>query len=634
MLVTPSNYAHIVTYLCEAPTLALDTETTGLRPYHGDKPFSVIISNRVEAFYFNFNSCTDAPKLDPVGLRELFEIPDKNWILHNAKFDMAMLEQIGLKLSGRIFDLWVADRLHDNQHMDYGLDEVAKRWGYKKSNAVMEYLKANKLFEKKKFTHLNVERTDYFFDRVPMDIIRPYAENDATITFNIFEKVHDTLVARDQATVADRPKLQKVLIQEARLTDTLYNMESRGVKIDKAYCLDAMKYYEKKIETAKAEFKAMTGREFAKSPLLFKELFKDEEWTYTDKGNPEFDADAMGRFKHPAAKKVLDFNRAKKTLEYFQGFLYHADADGIIHTDFCQAGTATGRMSSRSPNLQNLTKPDKYEKVSDDEYSVRAAFIPRDGYFFAMLDYKQMEYRIMLEMAKANGLIDKVLSGLDVHEATAQLANVSRKDAKTVNFLTLYGGGVKKLAEGLGCSEAQARGIQQSIFRAAPEVGKFIRQVIQTAKTRGYIFNPFGRRYYFSDANFAYKAPNHLIQGYCADIMKKAMNDTDELLEGCESKMVLTVHDELILEVRQGEETIISEVKKIMENAYKYTRLPLEVDAEWGYNLADKNELISLDFTHVPKARDTAEESDHAQAQEATKLMGLQGAAVVEKRDA
>lgn len=632
MLVSPNDYLSVIDYLKSEGILALDTETTGLRPYHGDKPFSVIIANRVEAFYFNFNKIDEAPPLDPKVLGELFELPDMRWVLHNAKFDMAQLMQLGLRLNGIIYDLWVADRIWNNQHLDYSLDQVAYRWGHKKSDTVKKYIIDHKLFEKKKYPHFNKTRTDYFFDRVPLNVIRPYAENDALITYHIFEKLTNKLVERDQLSPVGRPSCRTILGQEARLTDTLFAMEDLGVKIDREYCQDAVEYFTKEIEKTKEEFKKITGEEFRKGTILFKELFKDEDITYTEKGNPSFDATAMASFKHPAARCVMDYSRAKKTVEYFQGFLYHADHEDLIHTDFCQAGTTTGRLSSRSPNLQNLTKPDRYEEDTA-KYPVRSAFIPREGFFFAMLDYSQMEYRLMLDMAKADGLIDEVLNGLDVHEATAKIAGVSRSDAKTVNFLTLYGGGVKKLAADLGCSESKARQIQQSIFKAAPEVVNFIRSVIHRAKTRGYVFNQYGRRYYFDDRNFAYKAPNHLIQGTCADIMKKAMIECEDYLEAYESKMILSIHDELIFEVKHGEEEVILKLKDIMERVYQPRRLPMAVDAEWGYNLADKNPLDSLEYFHGVQTGDSTKEQNNAPSKEAAPLMGMQDPAIVEERD-
>ena len=334
-------------------------------------------------------------------------------------------------------------------------------------------------------------------------------------------------------------------------------------------------------------------------------------------------------------------------MEYFANFLFYCDSKGVLHPDFQQGGTVTGRLSCRDPNLQNLTNPDKYEEQTEAAlYPVRRSFIPRPGYFFAMIDFQQVEFRLALDYANANSLIAKVLDGYDVHTATAEVANVSRKEAKTVNFLSIYGGGVVKLAQklyGTKGSKAQlgaiykkmfgwrlsdeeqrawptvtdelrqfnepvirkAYEVQQSVFRAAPEIKDFLKSVQRVAENRGYVRNWFGRRYYCNDKRWAYKAPNHLIQGSAADIIKVAMNRVDEYLKDKESKMLLSIHDELVIEVKYGEEFVVNEIKAIMEGIWVHRRLPLLVDVEWSdKNLADKHAWPPENFSHGAKTGD------------------------------
>jgi len=299
-------------------------------------------------------------------------------------------------------------------------------------------------------------------------------------------------------------------------------------------------------------------------------------------------------------------------------------------------------------NCQNLTNPDKYEEQTEAAlYPVRRSFIPRPGYFFAMIDFSQMEFRMMLDYASANSLINEILKGHDVHTATANVSGTSRKEAKTTNFLTAYSGGVVKLAQGLfkgklKGSKAQlgaiykkmfgwrlsdeeqrawptvtdelrtlnepyirkAYDIQQSIFRAAPEIKDFLKAVQRAAETRGYVRNWLGRRYYFTDKRWAYKAPNHLIQGGSAEVTKIAMNKVDEYLKDKESKMLLSIHDELVIEVKYGEEYVVDAIKGIMEHIYPYKRLPLLVDVEWSEkNLADKQDWSPENFSRVTETR-------------------------------
>jgi DNA polymerase-1 len=217
-----------------------------------------------------------------------------------------------------------------------------------------------------------------------------------------------------------------------------------------------------------------------------------------------------------------------------------------------------------------------------------------------MPDFDQMEFLLMLDRAavqkkRPTELIKKILGGLDVHQATADVASqggnpITRNQAKTVNFLTLYGGGNAKLAAGLGCSLATAKKIRNAIFDAAPEIPDFIDAVCSVASSRQYVFNWAGRRCHFPNSEFAYRAPNYVIQGGCADIVKIAMNRIDDFLLDKRSKMLLTIHDELVIEVHFSElETVPKRVKEIMETVYPAQYLPLTCSMEHSFkSLGDK----------------------------------------------
>ena len=185
--------------------------------------------------------------------------------------------------------------------------------------------------------------------------------------------------------------------------------------------------------------------------------------------------------------------------------------------------------------------------------------------------------------------------GLDVHGATAELAGITRDQAKTTNFLTLYGGGVAKLAAGLKTTEEKALSIQASIFRASPEVKDFIRNCINQAKYKGRLTNWLGRTYFFDNKRFCYKAPNTLIQGGAGDVVKVAMVNVFEFLKDKQSRLLLNIHDELIFEIHNDEEHILPEIKRIMENAYPHKYLPLTCGIDISRkNLADKTPWVGI----------------------------------------
>lgn len=653
MIVTNETAFEALRQIRDAECLGVDTETTGLRPYINANLFSIIISTENENFYWNFQNYPDEgiEALDAKWFPKIAEALEdnlKSYFLQNAKFDMAFLHKHKIYITGPIYDLKFLDRVHNNQHKSYSLDEISKRWGSEKLDIVKKYVEEHKLKEVVKYPELNKEEELHHYELVPFKIMAPYGEQDGGATLEIGQKILIDLIKEDDLCKDSRPRQMQVVKNESRLVHTLFDMERIGIKMDRDYCWTAVKKFQGLINEAEVKFKAQTGLDFVKGTTVFEEVFASErdKWILTEKKNWKWDKKVLSTFTNPAAQFAAEYAEAKKQLEYFQNFLWFADEHDIIHPGFDQAGTVTGRLSAHSPNMQNMTNPDKYEEESESsDFPVRAALVPRDGFFFAMLDYKQIEYRVFLDIARASSLIDLVLSGLDVHEATTRIAPVTRKQAKTVNFLTLYGGGAAKLAGMLfpttctpqqlqslymakvlnwrvtpehlkDCAEMteekqneniafirQAMAIQKSIFDAAPEIKNTTKAIQKSAESRGYIFNWLGRRYQFSDKTTCYRAPNHLIQGNCADILKVAMNQVHDYLLGKQSRMILTIHDELVIEVKFGEEFVIDEIKKIMESVYPYKRLPLAVDVEYSLkNLADKQEWTGTHLTDVQEA--------------------------------
>lgn len=594
MIVTQGNIHSILTSLSLKSALALDTETTGLRPYHGDRAFSLILADDQEAFYFDFN--TDGWKPDLVQLREFFKGP-RVWFLANAKFDMAMLAMFGVTLQGVIHDLQAIERILDSTLFGqvFSLDAIAARYGEMKSKALDEYIKKHKLLTKMDVPGKDKQVERWHAEKVPLDVIQPYAEKDGVITFRIGAKQLKRIAETRQEGI---PDIDGLVTNERVLIKTVYEMERVGVKIDRAFCEEAAKFEGYRKLKLEEEFKALAGAPYVNSAKALTPLFQKEQMvkcinpkTKKPTANNSFSSDVLETFSSPLAKIILGIRDAKSKSDYYHGFLYQADYQDVIHASFNQHQARTGRFSSSEPNLQNMTKPDEEQELQDvmAHFTVRRAIVPRPGYFFAMFDYNQVEYRLMLEYAKAKGLIDKVNAGLDVHQATSVLAGVTRQQAKTTNFLTIYGGGLAILAKKLGLTLDEAKRVQDAIFAASPEIRDFIAECTQRAKTRGFIFNWLGRRQYFPDPTLAYKAANGLIQGGCADIMKVGMNRVHNYLLPFQSRIVLTVHDELVIETHESEADILPNIQSIMETVYPHKLLPLTVGVDHSWkSLADK----------------------------------------------
>lgn len=608
MIVTKENFLDVVDLLEKEIEIALDTETFGLRTYHGDVLFSIILTTSQNKYYFNFIDYV--PKLEAKFILPREWLPkmagiwkgkDKLWFIQNAaNFDLCVLAVDGIFLEGTIHCTKAIGRIEYNEHMSYSLEAQLSRIGDKKDDAVMNYINEHKLYTKVsvpgKATKVKLMR----FNEVPFETIVPYGEQDAHGTFNLAKHQINSIREKDKSSPPGR-ELQRVMENERRLQKTIFRMRHRGVLIDLKYCERAIKYEFDREEKAKAAFKRETGRDYLSSPQMFESVFESEKskWEFTDKGNPSFESGTLAKFDNPAAKMVLQVRDAKSKSDFYNGFLYHADSKGFIHPNYNPEGTRHGRFSSSEPNWQNLTSEESEEELAG-EFIVRRAIIPRPGHILIMPDYDQMEYKFMLEMAcrtvqEDTDFAKKIRAGMDFHTVTVENAGsrnvkISRNQAKTTNFLTIYGGGNKKLAENLGITQHQAYLIRQAIFDSAPEVDTYISTIMDVARKRKFIINWLGRRCYFPNSNFAYRAPNYHISGGCADVVKVAMNRIDEYLLDKKSAMIMTVHDELPCEIHEDEiDTVPRMVKQIMEEAFPYKYVPLTAGMEYSTkSLGDK----------------------------------------------
>lgn len=644
-IVERENFDEVVKYLASFSRLALDTETYGLRPYHGDRLFSIIIApGRDEAYYFNFQPYPDLGAggvLGPSHLERLqlhlFSDPAKLWFLHNAKFDMAILAQDKCELAGLVHCTKAQGLVEYNEHQSYSLDASLSRIGLAKDDTVEKWIDDNDAWEWVEIPGRKKREKNKHYDRVPFPIITKYGFGDATGTFALGENQIDSIERKSVEALKQNSRAQpvsRVMENERLLTKTVFAMERAGVLINPEYCKAAGDREAAFVAASTAEFEKITGKKYVpNSQPLFKEVFADDKskWqfgkpTKTGQINPTFDSEVLASFTSPAAKAVLSIRDHDSRWKFYTGFQYHADNRFYVHPNFNPDGAGHGRFSSSAPNFQNLTSENvqvclsckhEHEEVlaacekcgstdlAPKEWIVRRAIIPPPGYDIWSFDYKAMEYYFMLEYAceqvgYMTPLAIAVKEGADVHQATADLATkrssvpVIRRQAKTSNFLTVYGGGDGELANQLGITLDEARTIRRAILDGAPEIGILIRQVTRAAEQRGYIRNWMGRVCHFPDTRWAYRATNYLIAGGCADVVKLAMNRIHELLIPYKTRMVLTVHDELDFYGAHGEEFLIPMIKKIMEEAYPAKHLPLKVSVSTSKtSLADLEEWVA-----------------------------------------
>ena len=609
MLVGQEDVEEVLQRLSQKDYLALDTETTGLRPFHGDRLFAIQIASSTETYYFDFNAGVGrgpSPLERETTLRAIGEFTRDyrgTWFVHNAKFDLAILDYDAIQLGGKIHCTQITSRILDSHRSSGSLESLAETIGRKKDDRVKQYILENDLWEWEIIPGKKQRKKKMFYDQVPFEIMYEYGCEDAAITFALGMYQLQQLRELDLDQSAKR-KVREIYETEAELLQVVYKMEHLGVSVDPAYCQKAIEFEKQRVEQAEREFESITGESYKASGKLFDEIFRESQkdfYVTTEKGNPSFDSSVLQYFTHPAAERILRIRDSKSKSDFYNGFLYHMDRRGNIHANFNQDGTVTGRFSSSDPNLQNLTKEDE-EEDKQKEFLIRRAFVPRKDHLFLMVDYKQMEYRLMLDYVGCEKLIAEINNGLDVHEAMAKYTGLPRRIVKNVNFAILYGAGLEKLSKMIGCSEAEAKAAKARVFEAASGLYDFLQTVMRIGKRRGWIVNWAGRRVRCVDPETAYKLPNYLIQGGCADVVKKAMVKIHQFLGPYKSHLLMQIHDELVIELHRDECHLAPRISEIMESIYSCRHLPLTVSVEWSdKSLADKIE-------GYPVGRETGDE--------------------------
>lgn len=594
MNVGRSNLNDIINILLEQRKFGLDTETSGVRWI--DRLFNLIISTQDNEYVFTFKQNGTVPEeylLDAHEvfslLKPLFNNPEIIWYIQNAKFDMRMLHHEGVNIAGKVICTYALGRVFKNNRLGkepYSLDAQSRDYLNKqKDKTVEDYIKKNKL--KTVIAMPGKSRTFEIlhYDKVPFDIMSKYSGTDGRLHYDLGEFLSASIP----------PEVQQVADNESALVKTVLSMELEGVKLNRIYTGDAMKYEEGLVRESEDSFLALTGHKYDNKKDTLLKVFTAEgaQIPLTEKGNPSLTDDTLEEIDSPAAELVRKIRGHEKRIStYYSSFLFHADGNDIIHADYRQGGTETGRFSCREPNLQNLPAEDD-ENDRFNPYFVRGCFIPRQGNMFSSVDYKQQEFRMLADYAGETALIKRIMDGADVHQATADLVGITRKQAKTLNFALIYGMGVNKLARSLGIPVSEAKQLRLKYFARFPKIEALLHLVAKRGEQRGYIKTWFGRRQHLFEPKYSYILPNHLIQGGCADVIKVAMNRIYEDKQTREFvKMILTIHDELIFEHGPEHIDLIKPIRKIMESVYPAQNgMILETDHSISHNTLAKLQM-------------------------------------------
>ena len=567
--------------------ISFDTETTSLDVLDAELVGMSFATAEGEAAYVPVPANREEAQKIVDAFRPFFLSEKIMKVGQNIKFDLNVLANYGIKISAPMFDTMLAHYIlqpEQRHNMDY-LAEIYL--GYRTIH--IEEL----IGEKKGGGQKNMR------DLSPT-LIRDYACEDADITLRLMRPLREELEKNNQLDV-----FQSI---EMPLMPVLAEMERNGVRIDTAALEDTGNAFRTEMEQLEKDIYEMAGHEFLlTSPrqvgeVLFGEMGLNEKARKTKSGQYSTSEEELEkiRHKHPIVDKILQHRGLKKLLSTYIEALPKLinKHTGHIHTSFNQAVTATGRLSSSNPNLQNI--PVRGENGRE----IRKAFIPEEGQIFFSADYSQIELRLMAHLSGDAHLIEAFNNGEDIHAATAarifkkpleEVSRDERRKAKTANFGIIYGISAFGLAERMEVSRTEAKELIDNYFQTYPGVREYIDNSVSRAKELGYIETLCGRRRYLPDINsrnavvrgYAERnAVNAPIQGTAADIIKIAMIRVAARFkaEGIRSKMILQVHDELNFSVLPEElDRVRSIVTHEMNHAFTLS-VPLEADCGEGSN--------------------------------------------------
>ena len=566
--------------------VSIDTETTSTDAIRAELVGLSFSVEEKKAFYVTVPAnYEEALKIVQI-FKPLYESDKIMKIGQNIKYDYEVLTRYGVTLQGKMFDTMIAHyliqpELHHN--MDYMAETLL---GY-------QTIHIEELLGPKGKKQKNMR------DLPPTDIYE-YAAEDADITLRLKNVLE--------------PRLKELGVEELfwniemPLVRVLADMELNGVCLDTEALQDTSKIFTERMKQYEQEIYKEAGEEFnISSPkqvgdILFGKLQIMDKPKKTKTGQYVTSEEVLQSLesKSPIVRNILNYRGIKKLLSTYIDALPKLinPRTGHIHTSFNQALTATGRLSSSDPNLQNIPVR------TDDGKEIRKCFIPEEGCLFFSADYSQIELRIMAHLSEDENMMEAFREGHDIHRATAakiwhvdidKVTDAQRKKAKQANFGIIYGITTYGLAQRMDIPNGEAKELIEGYFRTFPKVQAYMEHAKEVARAKGYAETLFHRRRYLADINsrnatvrgFAERnAINAPIQGTEADIIKVAMVRIWERFkkEGIRSKMILQVHDELNFSVfpeerEQVERIVIEE----MQNAYPLN-VPLIADAGWGKN--------------------------------------------------
>jgi len=590
LITKPEERKELLELLLKQKSVCFDTETDSIEPLHANIVGMSFSYKKREAFYVATPSSFEEAIKIVEEFRPFFESETIEKVAHNIKFDIKVINRYGVNVLAPLFDTMIAHYLI-NPDSKQSMDFLAEMYLTYKPVSI-EALIGKKGKNQKSMADLTPEE------------VYDYACEDADITYQLKEIFE--------------PEIQKEHLKELfynmemPLVDVLKSMEQEGITIDSEGLLKYSEELEVALVELEANIKKEAGMDFnIDSPkqlgqVLFEHMEITTKAKKTKTGQYATGEDVLQKLRntHAIIPMILDYRQLRKLKNTYVDPLptLMDKVDGRIHTSYMQTVAATGRLSSHNPNLQNI--PIRSDKGKE----IRKSFISRgNGFKLMAADYSQIELRIIAALSGDKNMISAFNNGQDIHAATAakvfnvELEDVTRdqrSSAKAVNFGIIYGQSAFGLAQNLGISRKEAKGIIDSYFEQYPTIKGYMDDAVSEARENGYVKTIMKRRRYLKDINSANavvrgfaerNAVNAPIQGSAADIIKMAMIGVDGAMKeaNMKSKMLLQVHDELVFDVHETEIDQLKElVKHEMESAVEMV-VPMEVEMEVAENWLD-----------------------------------------------
>lgn len=573
--------------LLQEKSFAFDTETEGLDPLTAGLVGMSFAIREQEAWYVPVPANREEATGIVLRLAPALQHPEIEKVGQNIKFDILALRKYGVRVKGPLFDTMLAHYLL-NPELRHGMDYLAETYLKYKTVPIEDLIGP----KGKKQASMRT---------VPIEQIKEYAAEDADVTLRLKHYF---------APLLKQEGLESLFFEmEMPLIYVLAEMEATGVKLDTNALKQSSEVLSQQLSTLEESIYDLAGQSFninstkQVGEILFDKLKLDEKAKKTKTGGYSTSEEVLEKIrgKHPIVDKLLEYRGIKKLLSTYidaLSALIHPET-GKIHTSFNQAVTATGRLSSTNPNLQNIPVRDELGR------EIRKAFIADDDdCIFFSADYSQIELRLMAHLSNDPHMVEAFCSGADIHAATAakiygipveEVTSDMRRKAKTANFGIIYGISVFGLSERLSIPRAESKELIDGYFQTYPRIKEYMEESIRVAKEKGYVETLFKRKRFLPDINshnaivrgYAERnAINAPIQGSAADIIKLAMIRIHQRFEAehLKSRMILQVHDELNFNVRKEE---FDRVKEIVLDCMEHVlqlRVPLIADCGEGKN--------------------------------------------------